>query len=90
MSIYHYDILKSGLGAVPSGVYRVRLCINVPCVSLEWFEEVCFQTEQLREYGGKYLCEGFPCKFRQSIMGRVRSGTCRRGRRRGGEELMHG
>ena len=60
------------------------------CVSLEWFEEVCFQTEQLRKYGGECVGEGFPRKFRQSIMGRVRSGTCRRGRRRGGEELMHG
>ena len=33
MSIYHYDILKSGLGAVPSGVHEVRLCINRPCVT---------------------------------------------------------
>ena len=44
-SIYHHDILKGGLGAMLSGVYPVRLRINVPCVSLEWFEEVCFQTE---------------------------------------------
>mgnify|MGYP006974803371 CR=1 FL=1 len=51
---------------------------------------MCFQTEQLGEYGGKRVCEGFPGKFRQSIMGRVRPGTCRRGGRRGGEELMHG
>ena len=36
------------------------------------------------------MCEGFPGKFRQSIMGRVRSGTCRWGGRRGGEELMCG
>ena len=51
---------------------------------------MCFQTEQLGEYGGKRVCEGFPGKFRQSIMGRVRPGTCRRGGRRGGEELMQG
>ena len=62
----------------------------MPCVSLEWFEEVCFQPEQLHEYGGNCVGEGFPRKFRQSIMGRVRPGTCRRGGRRGGEELMHG
>ena len=42
MSIYHYDILKSGLGAVPSGVYRVRLFINGPCVALEQRKEVGF------------------------------------------------
>ena len=35
-SIYHNDILKGGLGAMPSGVYLVRLYINVSCVSLEW------------------------------------------------------
>ena len=33
LSIYHYDILKNGLGAVPSRVYEVRLCINRPCVT---------------------------------------------------------
>ena len=31
-----------------------------------------------------------PGSLRQSIMGRVRPGTCRRGGRRGGEELMQG
>ena len=75
---------------MPSGVYLIRLCINVPCVSLEWFEEVCFQKEQLREYGGKCVGEGFPRKFRQSIMGRASSGVDRRIGRRGGGELMHG
>ena len=31
-----------------------------------------------------------PGSLRQSIMGRVGPGTCRRGGRRGGEELMQG
>ena len=60
----------------------------MPCVSLEWFEEVCFQTEQLREYGGKCVGEGFPRKFRQSIMGRASSGVDRRGGRKKGRELV--
>ena len=34
------------------------------------------------------MCEGFPGSVRQSIMGRVGPGTCRRGGRRGGKELM--
>ena len=42
LRIYYYDILKSGLGAVPSGVYRVRLSINGPCVVLEQRQEVGF------------------------------------------------
>ena len=42
MSIYHYDILKSDLVAVPSGVYEVRLCINVPCVSVGCHEQEGF------------------------------------------------
>ena len=51
--IYSYNTLEDGQGAMPSGVQSIRLCISVGCVSLEWFEEVCLQTEQLREYGGK-------------------------------------
>ena len=42
ISIFHHDILKSGLGAMPSGVCRVRLCINGPCVALEQRQEVSF------------------------------------------------
>ena len=34
------------------------------------------------------MCEGFPGSVRQSIVGRVGPGTCRRGGRRGGKELM--
>ena len=34
-NIYHYDIFKDGLGAMLSGVYPVRLCINTLCFSLE-------------------------------------------------------
>ena len=51
---------------------------------------MCFQTEQFYKYGEKHVCEGFPGSLRQSIMGRVGPGTCRRGGRRGGEELMQG
>ena len=42
VSIYHHDILKGGLEAMSSGVYQVRLCINVPCVSTEWHEQEGF------------------------------------------------
>ena len=42
MSINHHYILKGGLGAMSSGVYPVRLCINVPCVSVEWHEQEGF------------------------------------------------
>ena len=71
LSIYHHDILKGGLRVMSSGVYQVRLCINVPCVSLEQFEMCVFKKEQLHKYGGKCVGEAFPRKFRQSIMGRV-------------------
>ena len=47
-----------------------------------------FQTEQLREYGGKCVGEGFPRKFRQSIIGRASSGVDRRGGREKGRELV--
>ena len=53
MSIYHYDILKSGLGAVPSGVYRVRICINVPCVALEQRQEAGFQNRTVVDGGSR-------------------------------------
>ena len=43
--MYHYNALKDGQGAMPSGVRSTRLCIDAPCVPLEWFEIVCFQTE---------------------------------------------
>ena len=39
---YHHGILNGGLGAMSSGVYQVRLCINVPCVSVEWHEQEVF------------------------------------------------
>ena len=42
MSIYHHDILKGGLGAMSSGVYQVKLSINVPCDSVEWHEQEGF------------------------------------------------
>ena len=38
LGINHHDILKGGLGAMPSGVSQVRININVPCVSLEWHQ----------------------------------------------------
>ena len=40
MGIYDHDVFKGGLGAMSSGVYQVRLCINVPCVSVEWHDSV--------------------------------------------------
>ena len=49
---------------------------------------MCFQTDKLREYGGKCVGEGFPRKFRQSIMGRASSGVDRRGGRKKGRELV--
>jgi hypothetical protein len=42
LSIYYHDILKGGLGAISSGVYQARLCINAPCVSAEWHEQEGF------------------------------------------------
>ena len=53
MSIYYHDILKSGLGAVPSGVYRARLCINVPCVTLEQRQEAGFQNRTTVDGGSR-------------------------------------
>ena len=43
---------------------------------------MCFQKEKLHEYGGNCVGEGFPRKFRQSIMGRASSGVDRRGGRK--------
>ena len=58
-SIHHHDILKGGLGAMPSGVYPVGLCINVPCVSLEWHGLVGFQ-KQLCMDASERARGGFP------------------------------
>ena len=60
MSIYDYDVLKSGLGAVPSGVYRVRLCINGPCVTLEQRQEAGFRTMKMWMEAPERASEGFP------------------------------
>ena len=49
---------------------------------------MCFQKEKLHEYGGNCVGEGFPRKFRQSIMGRASSGVDRRGGRKKGRELV--
>ena len=49
---------------------------------------MCFQKEQLYEYGGNCVGEGSPRKFRQSIMGRATSGVDRRCERKKGRELV--
>ena len=48
-SIYHYDILKGGLGAMSSGVYEVRLFINAPCVSAERDEQEGFLRRKMSD-----------------------------------------
>ena len=42
VGVYHHGILKGGLEAMSSGMYQVRLFINVPCVSAEWHEQESF------------------------------------------------
>ena len=47
-----------------------------------------FQKEKLHEYGGNCVGEGFPRRFRQSVMGRASSRVDRRGGRKKGRELV--
>ena len=48
-SIYHHDILKGGLGAMSSGVYKVRLFYNVPCVSAERHKQEGFLRRKMSD-----------------------------------------
>ena len=49
---------------------------------------MCVQKEKLHECGGNCVGEGFPRRFRQSVMGRASSGVDRRGGRKKGRELV--